>query len=238
MPWLWVCLFSQSWIRSELCGWRDLEQTPGRLCLAALGRTTLLSLRVCEGPTVEFCTHHWGSIKYACCSVTRGFREVREEYCNGLVQHHPTQLAFKLAASCSAFLAWQWKVKCITYYFTVFISENVHSKARSQFICSRKLCGKIRPVRVLYVYHWSKLLSIPFPTDVIITHYLSVKSNAVYQTFTGVKTHTDLEGIFSVNVIIHRQHRYMKAWKKNASKYPFLFFICREIKTQGIDLMS
>ena len=54
---------SLSWKRSGPCGWRDLEQTPGRLCLAVLGRSTLLSLRVYEGPTIKYSTHHWGRIE-------------------------------------------------------------------------------------------------------------------------------------------------------------------------------
>lgn len=78
--------------------------------------------------------------------------------------------------------------------------------------------------------------------------YITFQSSKIkcpfYQMFTGMTTHTDLEGIFPVNVIIHRQHGYMKAWKKDASKYPFLFFIFREKKNkcekppQCIDLMS
>lgn len=44
----------------------------------------------------------------------------------------------------------------------------------------------------------------------------------------GMKVCTDLKGIFPVNMIIHRQHGYVKAWQKNASKYSFLFFICTE----------
>lgn len=43
-----------------------------------------------------------------------------------------------------------------------------------------------------------------------------------------MKACTDLKGIFPVNMIIHRQHGYVKAWQKNASKYSFLFFVCRE----------
>lgn len=65
-----LCL---SWKRSGPCGWRGLEQTPRRLCLAALGRSTLLSLRVYEGPIVKYCTHHWDSIKCVCCTKICGF---------------------------------------------------------------------------------------------------------------------------------------------------------------------
>lgn len=64
---------SQSWKRRGACGWGDLEQTPRRLCLAALGRSTLLSLRVYGGPVVKYCTHQLGPIKYACFTKTWGF---------------------------------------------------------------------------------------------------------------------------------------------------------------------
>lgn len=49
---------------------------------------------------------------------------------------------------------------------------------------------------------------------------------------TRMKTCTDLKGVFSVNVIIHRQHGYMEAWEENTAKYPFLLLICRQNKTK------
>lgn len=79
---------SLSWKRSGPCGWRDLEQTPGRLCLAVLGRTTLLSLRVYEGPTVKYCAHHWDPIKYACSPVTWGFPVSFEYHSTPVLHHH------------------------------------------------------------------------------------------------------------------------------------------------------
>lgn len=43
-----------------------------------------------------------------------------------------------------------------------------------------------------------------------------------------MKTCTDLEGIFSGNVIVHRQHGYTKAWQEDTAENPLLFFIYRE----------
>lgn len=42
-----------------------------------------------------------------------------------------------------------------------------------------------------------------------------------------MKTGTDLEGIFSVNVIVHRQHGYMKAGQEDAAEDPLLFLVCK-----------
>lgn len=42
-----------------------------------------------------------------------------------------------------------------------------------------------------------------------------------------MKTCTDLEGIFSGNVIVHRQHGYTKAWQEDTAENPLLFFIYR-----------
>lgn len=39
-------------------------------------------------------------------------------------------------------------------------------------------------------------------------------------------THTDLKGIFSVDVVVHRQHGDVEAGQQNAAKYPLLFLIC------------
>lgn len=41
-----------------------------------------------------------------------------------------------------------------------------------------------------------------------------------------MKTHTDLKGIFSVDVIVHGQHGDVEAGQQNAAKYPLLFLIC------------
>lgn len=61
---------SLSWKWNSLCGWRDLEQTPRRLRLVALGRSALWSRKVYEEPVVKCCTHCWGPIKYDCCTQT------------------------------------------------------------------------------------------------------------------------------------------------------------------------
>lgn len=42
-----------------------------------------------------------------------------------------------------------------------------------------------------------------------------------------MKICTDLEGIFSGNVIVHRQHGYTKAWQEDTAENPLLFFIYR-----------
>lgn len=41
-----------------------------------------------------------------------------------------------------------------------------------------------------------------------------------------MKTHTDLKGIFSVDVVVHRQHGDVEAGQQNAAQYPLLFLIC------------
>lgn len=50
-----------------------LSRLLGVCALAVFGRTTLLSLRVYEGATIQSCTHHCDAIKYARFPVTRGF---------------------------------------------------------------------------------------------------------------------------------------------------------------------
>lgn len=61
---------SRSWKRNGSCGRRDLQQTPRRLCLVALGRSALWSPEVYEEPVVEYCTRCRGPIKYDCCTQT------------------------------------------------------------------------------------------------------------------------------------------------------------------------
>lgn len=45
-----------------------------------------------------------------------------------------------------------------------------------------------------------------------------------------MKTHTDLKGIFPVDVVVHRQHGDVEAGQQNAAEYPLLFLICTDRK--------
>lgn len=43
-----------------------------------------------------------------------------------------------------------------------------------------------------------------------------------------MKTCTDLEGIFPVDVVVHRQHGHTEARQEDAAKNPLLLFVCRD----------
>lgn len=58
------------WKWNSSCGWGDLEQTPRRLRLVALGRSALWSRKVYEEPVVKYYTRCWGPVKYDCCTQT------------------------------------------------------------------------------------------------------------------------------------------------------------------------
>lgn len=46
---------SLGWKWNSWCGWRDLEQTPRRLRLVALGRSALWSRKLYGEPVVKYC---------------------------------------------------------------------------------------------------------------------------------------------------------------------------------------
>jgi hypothetical protein len=42
----------------------------------------------------------------------------------------------------------------------------------------------------------------------------------------GVEIWTDLEGVFPVNVVVHREHGNMETGQEDAAQYPLFFLIC------------
>ena len=44
----------------------------------------------------------------------------------------------------------------------------------------------------------------------------------------GAEIWTDLEGVFPVNVVLHREHGHMETGQEDAAKYPLFFLICTQ----------
>lgn len=127
---------------------------------------------------VQHYTHQSGPIKFACLTITWGFRG---KYC-------------KVSPAAPACHCWQ--------------KQNLSAGTESSFIFS--------------IYQNIKL---GIYLCVVKTH--SPLERVVQQRFPRkIKTHTDLKGIFSVDVVVHRQHWDVEAGQQNAAKYPLLFLIC------------